>query len=292
MRKVTLVLALLVAGASLLLSSDCAGRSFFRRNPHLRLILTERPRGSGRARSLYYPVWSPDGSAIYYLCTSDRTQLWSGGSLWRVASDGADPESLASGPFCAVTVARDGQRLVLCTGRRAAGGRLAVLDLASRRMETLETSQSDLIDLAVGRADPTRVYYCSMSRGLYRISMDGSGETLWDAQVTWHFDLTPTDSVVTKSNIIKVSVSPDGQRIAYPGVIEDCAENDLFVATVDSTATTRLDANPYEWSQNSFPSWSPDGKKLIFSAQELLPGDPTIPAEAELWILEELPGAH
>jgi Tol biopolymer transport system component len=54
------------------------------------------------------------------------------------------------------------------------------------------------------------------------------------------------------------AVSPDGTQIAF------AAGRDLFVMNADGSARKRLTTDGYS---NSDPSWSPDGKRLVFSSE-------------------------
>ena len=59
--------------------------------------------------------------------------------------------------------------------------------------------------------------------------------------------------------------SPDGTKIlftSWDGALDD-ASADVFVMNVDGSGRTQLTTNPTE---DSFPDWSPDGKRIAFQS--------------------------
>ena len=251
----------------------------FKRNPNLRLLKSER-----ETNTLFYPVWSPDGTEIYYLRTGDFGYNYSYGALWKVSVDGTSASEVLSDTFCALAFSANGQEIALTTGNSLTGGSLVIFDLARLAIDTIPTSMSDIFDVKFSRTNSRRVYFCSLSQGIYRVNIDGSDEESVEPSYIGYFDLTLLDSIVPPS------IHPSDRYIArgkhIPG--SSVGTDDIVLIDIETGDTTYLRANPYKICWITTVSWSPGGDKLVFTAHEFAPGDPLQQMEGELWILEQV----
>jgi Tol biopolymer transport system component len=289
-RGLLLVLPLLCT----LLVLSCNPREwFFRPNPNLTLLVSHN--APGRSGGSHYAAsWSPDGQVLYYLQTTEALYyLEAGGSPWNATATGSPRRRLSEDEFSALGVSHDGSKLGLVTRpARREHGELVILDLQTLRHDTLRTGRTDILDVVFGRKDTLRVFYASAGDGVRSIRLDGTDDRPELPTVRTYFDLTPSDSVVfvTKRGYgPKVTVDPAGKRLA--GALDGrIAPTDIWILDMQTGDTTWLNAKPYYKSGLSHPRWSPDGSKLVFTAQRLTTGF-IKPAEgAELWMLENIPG--
>ncbi len=62
---------------------------------------------------------------------------------------------------------------------------------------------------------------------------------------------------------VQPSVSPDGKRVAYWGLLPDTGQRDIWTVRIDGTGVVPVTADaPVDWN----PVWSPDGSFLYFSS--------------------------
>jgi Tol biopolymer transport system component/serine/threonine protein kinase len=62
---------------------------------------------------------------------------------------------------------------------------------------------------------------------------------------------------------VQPSVSPDGKRVAYWGLLPDTGQRDIWTVGIDGTGVVPVTADaPVDWN----PVWSPDGSFLYFSS--------------------------
>src|SRR5262249_34962896 len=61
------------------------------------------------------------------------------------------------------------------------------------------------------------------------------------------------------------AVSPDGTKILFESNKEVAAGSEIYVMNIDGTAAARL-TNDELWNQN--PVWSPDGKSIMYAADD------------------------
>jgi dipeptidyl aminopeptidase/acylaminoacyl peptidase len=112
----------------------------------------------GAAESIFQPEWSVDGSGIFFV--SDRSNWW---NLYRfdLAARTSEPLAPLSAEFGVPqwslgvsTYACAGRDRIVCTYSSGGLGRLAVLDLKSRTLQTLETPFTEFGSV---RADGDRI---------------------------------------------------------------------------------------------------------------------------------------
>jgi dipeptidyl aminopeptidase/acylaminoacyl peptidase len=116
----------------------------------------------GIEESIFQPEWSPEG-LLYFV--SDRTGWW---NLYRLMGDEriepltemAVEFGAAQWVFGLSTYAFESERRIICAYNEKGMWRLASLDTETRRLETIETSYTDIYSV---RAEPGRAVFCAGS---------------------------------------------------------------------------------------------------------------------------------
>jgi Tol biopolymer transport system component len=103
----------------------------------------------------------------------------------------------------------------------------------------------------------------SPNYGLWVMDDDGGNQTplTWDSsriQTEPHFEALQMFNVGDRAPII----SPDSKKIVYWS-LESNNQPDIWMINIDGSDKTKLTTNLF---QDVYPSWSPDGKKIIFES--------------------------
>jgi hypothetical protein len=273
-RLVLLLLCLAAAGAFLRCDLD---RLCFKRNPKL-YVLAQEP----GVNTLLQPTWSSDGSAIYYLRSPGFFWTVHGGSLWRMTATGSGAEEVLRDTFCTFAVAPDGATLALGVGRnRYEGGRLAIFDLSAGTVDTLPSSQADIVGVFYTKTNPTRLYYFTSNRRVYSINLDGSGERLVSESEEDFLGHDIADTIALPW------VHPSGRyavhTTAVPVPLSGIRTTDLVLVDGIRGDSSMLHAGPWKLSAIESPCWSSDGKRLVFSAAPYETDARTSPGEGQIW---------
>jgi dipeptidyl aminopeptidase/acylaminoacyl peptidase len=124
------------------------------------LLKDARRVAGGEDESIFQPEWSPEGQLHF---VSDQTGWW---NLYRLTED-ERTEPLAEMPvefgmplwvFGMSIYAFESETRIICTYNEKGNWRLASLDTRARRLETLETSYTEIFSL---RAAPGRAVFCA-----------------------------------------------------------------------------------------------------------------------------------
>ena len=207
------------------------------------------------------PVWSPDGSHLYF--ASDR-----GGSmnLWRVRIDEksgkvlSDPEPVTTpSPYSAyISFSRDGrnmayvQRTFTANVQRAAFDPVRELTIGPPLPVTEGSRVTNSPDIS---PDGEWIVYStqgSKREDLLVVRKDGTGlrqltdDSFRNRMPTW---------------------SPDGKRIAFYS--NRSGKYEIWTIHVDGSGLERLTYTPDGFVQ--YPSWSPDGSRLVYGVQNRTP---------------------
>ncbi len=257
--------------AGILVFASC--RQPFIRNPHLQLLRSD-------GFSVERPAVAANGTGVYYL---------SGNTLWKLDINNDSASLLRPGLYQAIALSPDGTRLALL------GHDLLLIDTTGALLETLVPSESvgeDPVDMQFSH-DGSFVYY-SRSNGdgadYYRVALDGTGHELvhqsrgtteyYRGQVG--FALTRVDSILDYGSRAWPELSPiDDNVMAYSS--NWWFNGDVHSAYLSSDSGFSLDCNPYSDSRIAYPSWFPDGHKLVFCAT-----DSGLAQHYELWMLDSV----
>jgi Tol biopolymer transport system component len=274
----------------------------FERNPNLIFLAGDL---NNPASSYMNPVWSPDGQVIYFLHATGPRDIVDGGHLRAVNVNGSNNRLIETGPFGALAISPDGNRLALTRDATfEEGGILVLMDTSGVNEETLATSLPYVLDVkffsdgdrlifnAYGANDPD-------SNGFYSIDNDGLNESFILKADSFLFDLAPNDSLIyfgnytyTFSDSTLRSFQIGGDWMRFNPMDTDqlvisffVAWDDFYLLILSTQERIALDVRTYEESFNIFPSWSPDGSMIVFSSAERVGSDPSHFREFELWIL-------
>lgn len=236
-------------------------------------VFTVGPDGTGRTQltDLPYgatsPRWSPNGAKIAFAATGDYTGL---SAIAVMNADGSEQTFITgSGNFDIDPAwSPDGSKIAF--SRRSDCGQNP--DCPERDIYTVNADGSGLAQvthangLAEGGLDwspsgATIAFTASAggSQHIYTVKADGTGQT----------QLTGASTVDDGP-----SWSPDGHRIAfhsYRDATGQCGfgcNSEIYVMNADGTAQSRLTNAP---EADGFPSWSPDGTKLVFGRWSCTP---------------------
>jgi Tol biopolymer transport system component len=248
--------------------------------------------GSGRklvVKDGGWPTFSGDGNSLYF--HSRRKGHW---GIWRVGLDGTGLERITPEDIDAHTprASADGRWLVAAVSR---GGKrqIELIDLKTQRMSALTKETTDHWSPAIS-ADGRYVAYHKAATGfttpnverwgapggtnltLLRVagafpsfSPDGKRMALTGAGFA-QLDVMNTDGTARKKlhgatfrGLFSTSWSHKGDRIAYAvGGVFQGAEGkvDIWTIAPDGTDAKKIT----DTGNNGFPSFSPDGKRLVF----------------------------
>jgi len=246
----------------------------FTRNPHLRLLCSD-------GYSDEHPVVAPNGNEVYYL---------SGNTLLKLDISKDSASLLRPGSYQAIALSPDGAKLALL------GRGLLLTDTTGALLDTLLPSESvgeNPVDVHFSH-DGSHVYYSTtLDRGAnyYRVALDGTGRELiyqsFGSAETPRglggFALTKDDSVLDyHPSRAWPQLSPtDDDVMAYADNFFD--GGDIYLGRLSSDSVTDLECRPYSSAETAYPSWFPDGHRLVFCAT-------VNPASSrfELWMLDSV----
>ena len=243
----------------------------FVRNPNLRLLRSD-------LFSVEHPAVAANGTEVYYL---------SGNTLWKLDINSDSASLIRPGWFQAIALSPDGTRLALL------GRDLQLVDNTGALLQTLvpaDSVEDDRIDVQFSH-DGSHVYYSvgSEPHGVdyYRVALDGTGRELVHRSPSgWSgFILTKEDSVMDYDyGRSWPEISPtDDDVMAYS--YDWYTGGDLALVYLSSDSVVGLDCNPYSDSRIAYPSWFPDGRKLVFCATDNKYGQPD---HYQLWMLDSV----
>jgi serine/threonine protein kinase/sugar lactone lactonase YvrE len=188
-------------------------------------------------------AWTPDGKIVYVTATGDQIDVW------RVNVDGSDKKQITSDAYVEEfpAVSPDGRYLVFTSNRN--GRKLWRTDLDGRNPKQLTDGNSYDFYPAFS-PDSQWVFFSSNRAGsmnLWKVGINGGQPT----RLSDMFAAFP-------------NVSPDGKWIACYHVDEENASQ-LIIFSVEGGQPTKTINLPSTLAPlNGHPSWSPDGKSILF----------------------------
>ena len=225
-------------------------------------VLTRPDRAQGEADS-FWPEILPGGRAVLFTITSQTGGLDAAqiavrdlrtGTQRILVRGGSHGRYLASGPGSPKRAEREGGHLVY-----VAAGTLRAIPFDPTRLETHGTAIPVLPRLATtsfGAGD------FAVAAGGTLVYVDAPGSLAANARTLVWVDRTGNEEPVAASPraYVHPRLSPDGTRIALASTDQ---ENDIWIWDLRRATLTRLTLDPGE---DSYPVWTPDGKRIVFSS--------------------------
>ena len=253
----------------------------------------------------FAPVWSPDGTRIAFFSDRDyqeRNDLWFSEEIYVMNADGSDQTRVTYGTVwdrhhqawspdgmkIAFTSDRDGNLEIYSvdlntgyeknlTNDSGADGEASWSPDGRKIVFSRYTNWND--DVWIMNADGNNqrnltnnsaedycprwstdgksIFFCSNRDGtgrIYIMNADGSNQTNLTSDFNGDISLSPD-----------LSLSPDGKKIAFEsGPPGTALKADIYVMNANGTKLRNLTNNPDAHNRN--PKWSPDSKRIVFSA--------------------------
>lgn len=249
-------------------------------------IYTMKPNGTGLVQlagvHAEYPSWSADGTTIAFdsgTTVSIRDWTKSSGHIFTVRADGTGLRQLTSGPGAEFTPAwsPDGKQLaVTAQGEPGAAPGIFLVDAASGEMRAVTSNPyPGYLDKEPDFSpDGRRIVFVrerslleaggkANLAALFVVNVDGTGLrrlTEWQDAVG-----TPSWSPNGTSIVFRA-----GCCVAQPD--EGGSLMQIFVIESDGSGLRQLTSGDFVAS--FWPSWSPDGRRIVFSRYDVATGQP------------------
>jgi Tol biopolymer transport system component len=182
-----------------------------------------------------------------------------GARAYVVREDGTGKRRLTTSRYSEseLEYSRDGKRIVF-TSIRGGNQDIYVMNADGTAVRRITThSQSDFNP--TWSPDGKRIAYVSLRSGNFKIyvaNADGAGNRLLTKTPNWVGNAAP-------------SWSPDGRWIAFSSTRLKDGNPEIFKMRPDGSQVTRLtftDTSGEVSPDDGFPSWSPDGRSIVFSS--------------------------
>jgi hypothetical protein len=251
-------------------------------------------------KTLYCPVW--DSNDKMYFLASDfemgEGELYAD-ALWEYNSIDSSCHKLLEGQFGYLSISHDGSKLAMTGGKLYDhrfvfdGGRLMLVHLSDTvTVDTMATTEV-IIASAKFSQDDNKIYFYAYdydfgtdSSGIYRINTDGSNEEFLQESNDVFFDLTPGNVIINNLNGIKNICPTDSNSIIISSIPVDGFEKcGLGLYDYNSQQYSEVNAKPHESCCVCFPSWSPQGNKIVFTAAKGKESEHEL-GYGELWIID------
>jgi TolB protein len=212
------------------------------------------------------PAWSPDGSRIAFVSNRDGDV-----EIYVMKADGSDQIRLTDSPDFDGDPAwsPDGERIAF-TSLRDGNGEIYVMNADGTNPVRLTNNEAHDWGPAWS-PDGSRIAFVSERDGdaeVYVMNADGTEQTNLTNFPARIDDEKHPDLAANEKD---PAWSPDGKHIAFTSDRHsftndeglDTLNTEIYVMNADGTNQTRL---THHMSWDEFPTWSPDGKHIVFIA--------------------------
>ncbi len=247
----------------------------------------------------HFPVWSPDGSFIYFVMGYPPDQM----DVWRIPSVGGRPERIThhNSRVRYPALLDEKNLLYIATADDGSGSRLYVMDLLDRVPRPASTGLEQYTSVSLDHPGPGRprrlvATMLSPTAGLFAVPITGGiadesavervatpntqaqGPRVWKDQILYLAGSGPAHALWRRESASRASelwkatggglaappaVSPDGRLIAFSFRRNNRAG--LYLMNSDGSNLRTLSDS---FDVRSAPSWSPDGKWLVVSGEQ------------------------
>jgi len=194
---------------------------------------------------------SPDGERIVMslLKESDSSGFMS--QLWGIGKNGGAVTKVTNGKYKDLTpsYSHNGENIYFVSNRGDRGLKIWRIKSSGLGGLTKVTSGSTIDTFPSVSPDDERLVYTSLMQGDDRIQ-------IWSCTVS---GTLPTQMTIGETP----SYSPDGKKILFIKRNEDTNNNDIWYMDSEGANQTQLTQGD---SDESFPSWSADGKFILYSS--------------------------
>lgn len=199
------------------------------------------------------PTWSPDGDKILFFSFRSTP----GGQIYSMNHDGSNQVPITQDStfhFGSPSLSPDGTKIAF-NRRRPVGGnqQIYIMDTNGKNMVQLTKDASASNTVPRWSPDGQRILFLSDREGnidLFLMDADGSNQT--------NITNSPYND-----GLFGRCWSPNGQKIAFQALVGD--RSDIYSINLDGTGLINLTNTPDQEPEYSYPSWSPDGTKMVLS---------------------------
>nr|WP_148701367.1 PD40 domain-containing protein [Candidatus Nitrososphaera evergladensis] len=211
----------------------------------------------------YSPRWSPDGKKIAFVSWRDGT-----GEIYVMNADGTNQTRLTNdyADNLSPNWSSDGKKIFFTKATHLSEGFL----LGDLPLVTgIYVMNADGINQTRLTNSSAIVYWPKLSPDATKIvgTAKKDGDVLYELYVTDIYGSHPTRLTTNSLHNYSPNWSPDGKKIVFIST-RDGAQARVCVTDIDGTHQKRLTAvnNNFSKTDNDVdPSWSPDGKKIVYS---------------------------
>lgn len=298
MRKIFVILMVWI-----LIGARCKGELTFERNPSLELFLAD----STNEISFYEPFYSPSGNKVYFIMTKKGNYDTVISKLCYIDLNSGLIDTLVRDSVITYTVSPNGNKIVYVKGKRRGFLSEVIHPIGAQKIVIINAFSGILIKeyspplsyiwhIEWSPFDSNIIAFTSSNSSsfysLYFLNIETGIETLLIERVKWYtftFD-SISNKIIGDTSFYYPKLNP-----VWPQQIlrSNFSPNDWPDDTEDIVLLNRrtgeeifLNAKPYYWTSIPHASWSPDGKKIIFSAAKPYTSGEFIKFKRfELWIL-------